>query len=293
MLVCWPGVVQAGARCEEPVMSVDFYPTLLDMVGLQPQPGQILDGVSLMPVLKQQGGLGREALFCHMPHVVNAKTGLLGQPATWVRKGDWKLIRFYATGEGFPNERELYNLREDIGETRNRAADMPDKVRELDALIDRFLEDTGALAPIRNPHYDPRALPVLAGWRPSGECKLMSQDGLMRIDSLGSDPFVMTAEVPDAQGALVARFAMRSTSAGVGQFFYADEKTPNFGPTVRLDFPPIHDGQWHEYAVPFQTTGKLKQIRIDPCAATGVVEIDWVRLCDAEGTVLKEWTFVQ
>ena len=290
-MVAWPGVVAPGSQSSEVVSSIDFYPTILEMLGLAPQQGQVLDGESLVPVLRGEGRLDREAIFCHMPHLVRARTGILGQPATWVRRGDWKLIRFYDTDEDFPNEYELYNLRQDIGETNNLAGEMPGLVRELDALIDGFLEDTGALVPLVNPNHDPEALAVVQGWRPSGHVKLTWPEGILRIESSGGDPFVYNNQAPDAQGALVARFRMRSTSSGIGQFFWADAGTPNFGPTVRLDFAPVHDKQWHEYEVPFTTRGKLRQLRIDPSTAPGVIELDRVELLTEDGAVIHTWDF--
>ena len=291
MLVCWPGVVQPGSHCPEPVSSIDFYPTLLQMAGLQAPSGKTLDGESLVPLLRQEGGLQREALFCHMPHLVNAQTGVIAPPATTVRKGDWKLIRFYDTEEGWPDEYELYNLREDLGEQHNLAGSMPEKVRELDALIDGFLAQTGALVPRQNPAYDPEALAVVDGWRASGHAKLLRGEGFLRIVSLGGDPFVWTQEVPKAQGRLVANFRMRSDSKGIGQFFWADNKTPQFGPTVRLDFSPVHDGEWHEYAVQFTTSGPLRQIRIDPGTAPCQIDLARVWLCDETGQELQAWEF--
>jgi arylsulfatase A-like enzyme len=291
MLVFWPGVVEPGSRCSEVVSSIDFYRTILEMAGAEPAPGQVIDGESLVPLLKQTGTLNREAIFCHMPHLVSAPTGMLAQPATSVRQGDLKLIRFYATSEEFPHQHELYNLRDDIGETQNLADQMPEKVKQLDALIDRFIEDTGAAVPLPNPAYDPAALASVDGWRPSGQCKLSRGDGLVGIDSTGGDPFIWTADVPGPEGPLLVKLRMRSTSKGVGQFFWADTKTPRFGPTVRLNFDPIHDGQWHEYEVKFAARGPLRQIRIDPGTAPGRIDIDWIALCGEDGTVVKRWDF--
>lgn len=291
MMVAWPGVVAPGSRSSEVVSSIDFYPTILEMLGLSAREGQVIDGESLVPVLRGEGGLRREAIFCHMPHLVRARTGTLGQPATWVRRGDWKLIRFYDTDEDFPNEYELYNLREDIGETDNLAGEMPGLVQELDALIDGFLEDTGALVPLANPDHVPGALGVVQGWRPSGHVKLTWPEGMLRMESTGGDPFVYNNQAPEAQGALVVRFRMRSDSSGIGQFFWADAGTPRFGPTVRLDFAAVHDGQWHEYEVAFTTRGRLRQLRIDPSTAPGLIELDWVQLLGEDGAVIHEWDF--
>lgn len=292
LLVSWPGKVPAGSRCDQIVTSVDFYPTLCEAAGVKPDPGAVLDGVSILPALLGTGTIDREAIFCHFPHVSRAKSGMITQPGTWVRKGDWKLIRFYQTSEEFPNRRELYNLREDLGETRNLADQYPEKVKELDALIDGFLKRTGALVPIPNPAYDPLALAQLQGWRAFGG-PIHRAPGVLQLVSRGNDPQIACADVPAESGALALRFRMKSDSSGIGQIFWADSATPQFGPTVRLDFKPVHDNQWHEYEVPFTTRGVLQQLRIDPSTAPGTIEFEWVKLCRSDGTVAKTWDFSQ
>jgi arylsulfatase A-like enzyme len=125
------------------------------MMGGKPRDGQILDGINLVPLLKGSAGLDRDTIFCHFPHYTPA-TG--NTPSTYVRKGDWKLIRFYCEGEDLADRLELYNLKDDLGETRNLAADHPDKVKELNRLIEQHLEEVAALVPGRNTRYDPDAL---------------------------------------------------------------------------------------------------------------------------------------
>ena len=288
LLVVWPGVVQEGFRSDALTTSIDLYPTILEMAGAQAQPGQTIDGLSIVPVVSGAGALDREAIFCHFPHYIPA-TGNL--PATSVCTGEWKLIRHWGEGPGREHGFELYNLREDIGETNNLAAEMPARVTKLDRLIDQHLAETQAVVPIKNPAYDPDALAIADTWRPAAQAKLSMKDGVLVVDSTGGDPFIWTGDVPDASGELVARFRMKSGSSGPGQFFWADAKVPRFGPTVRLDFTPTHDGEWHEYGVPFTTQGKLRQIRIDPSTAPGRIELDWVRVCKPDGAVLKEWQF--
>jgi arylsulfatase A-like enzyme len=148
-IVVWPGQVKRGSRSEEIISSVDFYPTILEATGIKPQAGQEFDGISILPALRT-GRLNREAIFCHFPHYT-PRTGAV--PATWVRKGDWKLIRMYCENSDQSDRFELYNLKVDIGELNNQAAQMPEKVRELNALINGFLQQTKALAPRPNPDY--------------------------------------------------------------------------------------------------------------------------------------------
>jgi len=286
MLVCWPGVVKPGSRCSEVVSSIDFYPTMLEMAGAKRKDGQILDGLSLVPLLKRGTSPDREAIFCHFPHGL----GRLSTPSTYVRKGDWKLIRIHVTSRHFPEEYELYNLKEDLGETNNLAAKMPDKVKELSALIDGFLKETGALLPKPNPAYRPELRSVNA-WRSSRDCTLSVKDGVLLMQSTGGDPFMMTGDVPWAAGDLVAKFRMRSQSKGPGQFFWATKRARRFGPKSRLNFEPEHDGQWHEYSVEFRADYLLTALRIDPSTGPGNIEFAWIRLFDAKGEMLDEWKF--
>ena len=157
MIVRWPGVVESGSRCSQVVSSVDFYPTILEITRAKPKQGQVLDGESILPLLRQSGKLKRQAIFCHFPHNTPA-TGNIA--STYIRSDNWKLIRFYHDGKDGNHRYELYNLAEDISETNNIAAKYPRKVRHLDALIEQHLKQTGALVPIPNPKYDPDAKPV-------------------------------------------------------------------------------------------------------------------------------------
>ena len=75
--------------------------------------------------------------------------------STTVRRDEWKLIRRWDTNEYFPEPFELYNLVDDEGEATNLASDRPELVSELDAMIDTYLVDTGALCPVPNPDFDP------------------------------------------------------------------------------------------------------------------------------------------
>ena len=89
MIVRWPGVVKPGSVSEVPVTSVDFYPTLLEIAGVEPHPRHIVDGLSIEPLLKSAGGVDRDAIFWHYPHYH------LTTPFGSVRAGDYKLIEFY------------------------------------------------------------------------------------------------------------------------------------------------------------------------------------------------------
>jgi arylsulfatase A-like enzyme len=152
LVISWPGVTAPGSVSATVTSSVDLYPTFLEAAGAAPPAGQRLDGTSLAPVLGGRGELEREAIFCHRP---NYGRFISARPGTYVRKGPWKLIRFYGAGKNQTDTYEFYNLDEDLGGEHDLAAKMPERVATLAALIDEHLDETRALLPIRNPSYDP------------------------------------------------------------------------------------------------------------------------------------------
>lgn len=137
LLIRWPGVAKPGSVCDTPVLSTDFFPTMLEMAKLPLIPEQHCDGRSLMPLLKGQPAAPRP-LFWHYPHYSNQG----GRPSAAVRDGDWKLIRAF---EG--NLPELYDLSKDVSEKENLADREPNRLRELQTLLDGFLADTKAAMP--------------------------------------------------------------------------------------------------------------------------------------------------
>src|SRR5262249_45256911 len=147
----WTGHILPGTTADAVVGHIDLYPTLLDLLGLPRPARQQMDGVSYARVLKAEGGLDRRAFFNYFPH--GPSPGRAG--GSWVRAVDWKLSRWFGVAPPDPTRFELYNLRDDLGESKDLAAAQPARVQELDALIDAFLADTGATYPRPNPAYNP------------------------------------------------------------------------------------------------------------------------------------------
>ena len=140
----WPGKIEAGSSVDFPVTGTDFYPTLLDVAGIQLKPQQHSDGISLKPLLEGRE-MGERPLFWHYPHYSG---GLGGRPSGAVRLGDYKLIEFFED-----NRIELYNLKNDTVEKTNLAKTKPDKADELKQLLHEWREDVGAQMPFPNPAY--------------------------------------------------------------------------------------------------------------------------------------------
>jgi len=141
LIVRQPGVVPANTICREPVISTDFYPTLLDAAGLTPRAGKTLDGETICPLLKQTGPLKRKAIYFHYPNYAWHGSNRLGGA---VREGDYKLIEQYDDGSV-----ELYNIAEDIGEKQDLTTKMPRKAAELKRKLDAWLAESHAIMPKR------------------------------------------------------------------------------------------------------------------------------------------------
>jgi len=144
LIVRWPGVVKPGTTCHAPVTSVDFYPTFLDIVATKGNPSHVLDGESILPLLRRTGKLKRDAIYWHYPHYHHSR------PAGVIREGNFKLIEFYEDGR-----LELYNLKRDIAEKRNLATKLPKKAAQLQKKLAAWRKSVNAKMPTLNPDYDP------------------------------------------------------------------------------------------------------------------------------------------
>ncbi len=160
LIVIWPGRVKPGAQTSALAQSTDLFPTFADMLGWKLPADVHFDGVSLRPVLERNEKV-RDEIFCHFPHpeahdeyeMMPAITP--ATPASSVRQGDWKLIRFYCDNPDQSERYELYNLVDDPGERHDLAAAQPDQVKQLASRLDAFLKETEAVVPRPNPAYNP------------------------------------------------------------------------------------------------------------------------------------------
>ncbi|MEW6752229.1 MAG: sulfatase [Candidatus Latescibacterota bacterium] len=145
-----PGLTRPGSTCAVPVSGIDFYPTLLELAGLRVPEAQRVDGVSLVPLLRGEPGqaIAARDLFWHYPHYGNQG----GEPCTMMRRGDWKLIHSYESGQD-----ELYDLASDPGEQYDVAARHPELAGDLKRGMERWLAEVGARLPEPDSAYDPDA----------------------------------------------------------------------------------------------------------------------------------------
>ncbi len=145
-IVRWPGITQPGSSCNVPTIHVDIFPTFLEIASA-PKPRQVLDGESLTALFRDSSAkLQRDAIFQHFPGYLGSGPGLWRTtPVSLIHSGDWKLMEFLEDGR-----LELYNLKDDIGETKNLAKDMPDKAKELHDRLIAWRSDVKAPMPTKN-----------------------------------------------------------------------------------------------------------------------------------------------
>ena len=134
-LIRWPGVTKPGAVSDVPVISTDFYPTILDMAGLPMKKDQHLDGASLVPLLKGATSIDRDAIYWHYPHYSNQG----GFPGGAIRMGDWKLIERFEDGRV-----HLYDLQNDIGERQDLASQYPQRVEQMRSRLHEWYKQVNA-----------------------------------------------------------------------------------------------------------------------------------------------------
>lgn len=145
LLVRWPSVTPPGGVCDEPLISTDYYPTILQMAGLAARPEQHVDGQSLSPLLRG-GTRPQRPLFWHYPHYGNQGCS----PGGVVRVGDFKLIEWFED-----DHVELFNLREDLSERHDLAGVMPDRAAQMRQQLHDWRKDVSAAMPTPNPDYQP------------------------------------------------------------------------------------------------------------------------------------------
>lgn len=139
-----PGVTKSGSTTDVPASGIDWYPTLLDLAGLEVPKEQKVDGVSLVPAL-EGGTLPDRYLYWHYPHYGNQG----GEPSSIIMQDEWKLIYYHEDGRY-----ELYNIDTDINEQTDIISQHPDRAAKLKKQLQDWLTATNATFPKKDPEFD-------------------------------------------------------------------------------------------------------------------------------------------
>ena len=202
-----------------------------------------------------------------------------------VRDGDWKLIRRYTRRpDQYEGLVELFNLKDDLGESRNLAAEMPEKVAEFDKLIEAHFEKTGGLPPKPNPDHQPRAVAPTQSKSPTQglvpkQCRIDPIEGGIRVVPQGGQPFLGTAQVK-LEGPITLHLQARGVDgkSGTGRVQWrtqAQSEFPATGQTV--DFEVSASTTWQDITVQAPVEGRSELLRLHVPASDGleIRSISW------------------
>ena len=143
-IIRWPGVTVVGKACDEPIMTTDYFPTLLDVAGVKSNGEQNVDGRSIVSLLRDTEASIDRNLYWHYPHYHAGGDG----PYSAVRSGRFRLIEFHED-----RSVRLYDLKNDIGEQQDLSNEIPEKTEALRDDLHRWRESVQAQMPTPNPNY--------------------------------------------------------------------------------------------------------------------------------------------
>lgn len=244
-----------------------------------------------------------------------------------VHHGAWKLIRTFYYGEDGKHEYRLYNLREDIGENNNLAATHPEKVKELDKLIEDYIVEAKVVVPLPNPNFDPAKFdpskigvqpgglkmppafrssrpkpgiekpskpvnkPFMLGWS-ARNAQAMVEGESLRITPAGRQAFIANAKVR-AKGPVELRLRVKTQNNGTGRLQWRTEGQDSFPETGQRASFEIGGGDWRELSVPLPVEGRAIHVRLFMSDAKRPTEIDWIEIGAKDGNAneRKRWDF--
>ena len=323
-VVVWPGVTQPGSRSDVRIQSTDLYPTILRMMNIERPKNHPIDGVDFAKALRGEE-MDRGPMFTLVPGHGGTPHWL--PPSMSVHHGDWKLIRTFHYGEDGDHEYRLYNLREDIGESKNLAATYPEKVQELDELIEDYIARANVVVPLPNPNFDPATFdsskigvqpgglkmppsfkssqpkssvrspstPIndksMLGWIARNAAATVAEESL-RITPAGRQPFIANAKVR-VDGPAQIRLRIRTQKDGTSRLQWRTEDQDGFPEAGQRQSFDVVGGEWQELSVPLDVDGRLVHVRLFMPDSKRSYEIDWIEIGPKDGHANehKRWDF--
>lgn len=288
LMVRWPEYIPAGSVSDAIVNNIDLYPTLLELTGQDEPENHVIDGKSIAKVLTEGDEAAGRTNMSYFPYHGGGIS---------VRDGDWKLIQRYTRKpDSYDGLIELFNLKDDLGESKNLAAEMPEKVAELCNLIDMHFEHTGGLPPKPNPGFQPGTTAPTKSKSPTQglvpkQCRIESIDGGIRVIAQGKNPFVGTAQVK-LHGPLTLQLQARGIDgkSGTGRVQWRTQGQAEFPATGQtVDFEVNESTTWQDITVQVPVEGRSQLLRLY-VPATGGLDIRSIRWT-AESEKPVQWDF--
>ncbi len=252
--VIWPSKTKPGSTTDALLSSTDWYPTLLEMMQIGKPENVQFDGVSQVPALLGKTG-PRESLVCFVPNYFPRPDTI---PSTYIRSGPWKLIRFHGDGPQGADRFELYNLDDDIGESKNVADANSVLVKQMDAAITGYLKKVDAAVPVQNPVYDANA-PATKKRTRSGRATRSATDEALRAKLNMNDNWYFLENgsirigIDKSRGAGIGYLSRSKTNRNVlnhfdeGRFIQQSYYGENDGSTWNgkpWKYNPVQGGSW-------------------------------------------------
>ena len=263
LLASLPKVVPANQVSDELIQSVDLFATILEATKIALPNGEF-DSVSAWDAI-QGGRSQREEIYCHFPHGGRAQAASIDGflPGTYIHRGDWKLIRFYADQDDGSDRLELYNLKDDVGETKNLATENPEIANELNSRISEYLVRTEAVVPERNPSYKPSASQAsasdpLLGWKMRG-CEASIGEGCLIAKAVGPKPFIGFSAGVKHSGKSEVTLVLRNTQPGRGEIHWLPEGVQD---KPHIASYTLQGGETETVQIPLEVANKMGIIRI-------------------------------
>jgi len=291
LIVRWPGITKPASVNDAVISTVDHYPSLLEMTGQKLRPDAHKDGISYVPALKGKAH-DRGPTICDFSHFVPATMNI---PNTWIRSGDWKLLRFWfdrstpltAGGTGLEHRYELYNLENDIGEAQNLAAQYPEKVQAMAAELDAYYQKTDALKSNPNTAYNGRTVGV---WEAKGKGTIAAKEGALVLTA-GQPQFdARTRVTPSLVGSAWIEFEARSDKGNMVSLQWTSHGAPQFGAPERNAAKAL-SADWKTFRVKMDFPSRIKAIRFVLSKAGDVAELRHVKLLTPDQSVITEYEF--
>jgi arylsulfatase A-like enzyme len=300
-IVVWPDKVKPGTTADFLIQSTDLYPTLIRACGAAPKADQSLDGFDQTAALAG-GSSPRERIFCHFPHGSAARDAVMDgfYAGSYVREGDWKLIRFYARADDGSDELELYDLSRDPGERHNLVKERPAVAAKLNGLIDGFLRDTDAVIPKFNPDFGKVAVASKAaakkkapapddlpgGWKNRAGAAIV-RDGGLNVQSKGANSF-LGVSVGLPVGAARLAFRIRAPQAGEGKVTLL--AAAGAAETLSVKYKVAGEAVWESVTVDLPVREKAGILRLYLPFGSAAVDFDDIVLTPSNGQP-RRWSF--
>lgn len=311
-VISWPGKIPAASTNDTVIQSTDFLPTFAEALSLTVPKEQVFDGISILPTFEKKP-LARDAIFTYFPHNPPVPDWL--PPSISVHNDDWKLIRIFHGGEAGAHRWKLFHLSDDLSETKDLAASEPERVKNMDAMIEAFLVRTQAVRPVINPKFDPSkydatkegigkmrqkksaakptkpqpgmkadiADPTLEGWR-ARQCDAVVKNGIVHLSNMKQAFLGVGYQNPEAHQ---ITFRIKCATAGSGAIEYLDNKAK---PATSKRFTyELTSAEWQNMTVkiPAATAGQILRIHMPEQAKTA--QIDFIEI--THPTQHKRWDF--